>query len=148
MTGGYDWDTVVIPLFKIVGPHAGFFFVCYIAFALLALMNVVTGVFVQTALQSAEKEEECFLTDTVIMLFGMGTRGGLHTEHRLDWEDIKAVLADPAASNEWKAIDVEPADAAYLFHLLDVENTGTVKFEEFLSGCLRLHGHAKALDLL
>merc|ERR1711957_469456 len=143
MTGGIDWDSVASPLFQQIGLLGGCIFVAYIAFAILALMNVVTGVFVQTALQSAMKEEEAFLTDTVVMLFGMAQE---NKGNRLDWEDVKLRLANPSTAREWKAIDVEPADAAYLFKLLDFDSTGFVDFEEFLSGCLRLHGSAKALD--
>merc|ERR1719210_553365 len=63
MTGGIDWDGLADPLMAEMGALMGFMFATYIAFALLALMNIVTGVFVQTALQSAQAEEDAFLTD-------------------------------------------------------------------------------------
>jgi len=43
---------------------------------------------------------------------------------------------------------VTPNEAMYLFNLLDINEIGLVLFEEFLSGCLRLHGAAKAVDVL
>merc|ERR1740121_2321692 len=54
MSGGADWDNMVGPMIIEVDPFLGVAFAAYIAFAILALMNVVTGVFVQTALQSAK----------------------------------------------------------------------------------------------
>merc|ERR1712014_133137 len=43
--------------------------------------------------------------------------------------------------------NLEPSDARGLFRLLDADSSGSVCAEEFFSGCLRLRGPAKALDL-
>jgi len=45
-------------------------------------------------------------------------------------------------------MNVSPAEAEYIFNLVDVDESGEVAFEEFLGGCLRLHGPAKSLDML
>jgi len=166
MSGGLDWDTLASPLIN-MNWLVGFALVAYIAFAILALMNVVTGVFVQTALQSAKNEEDKFLTDQIVRLFkdnvskkrvsvmlpNSGTDGETFEESdvfagRINWEAVNEALTDPNSAKEWKAIDVNPEEAKYLFNLLDIEQAGEVSFEEFLSGCLRLHGGAKAVDLL
>jgi len=34
-----------------------------------------------------------------------------------------------------------------LFHLLDVDDSDEVSEDEFVNGCLRLHGYAKSIDL-
>ena len=39
------------------------------------------------------------------------------------------------------------ADAAELFHMLDASHEGHIQADEFLNGCLRLDGPAKAIDL-
>merc|ERR550525_2081062 len=61
ISGGADWDSMAHPLITEVHSLMGVAFAAYIAFALLALLNVVTGVFVQTALQSALEEEDNFM---------------------------------------------------------------------------------------
>merc|ERR1712187_597276 len=38
-------------------------------------------------------------------------------------------------------------EASGVFRLLDVDESGTIDLEEFLNGCLGLHGPAKAIDL-
>merc|ERR1719421_1251605 len=48
ITGGMDWGDVAAPLIEI-HPVMGFFFATYIAFAVLCVLNVVTGVFVENA---------------------------------------------------------------------------------------------------
>jgi len=145
MSGGADWDSMAWPLIVRVSPLTGILFAGYIAFALLALMNVVTGVFVQTALQSAKDEEDAFLVDQVIKLFDWSDRSQLG---KISLSDIEDRLNDPAVAAEWRSINVQPAEAHYLFSLLDIEETGEISFQEFLSGCLRLHGHSKSMDVL
>lgn len=145
MSGGMDWDTLAGPLFREVSFITGFAFASFIAFALLALMNVVTGVFVQTALLSARDEEDAFMVSQIVELFKLQNK-----EHgaRITWDDVLDSLEDPKTAKEWKSIGVEATDARYLFHLLDLDSSGEVPFEEFMGGALRLSGDAKAIDLL
>jgi len=146
LSGGVDWSEMSNPLISELSPLLGFAFAAFIAFAILALMNVVTGVFVQTALHSAEQEEETFLTDQIIGLFHTckgGDDWGCITE-----KDLQLRLGDPDMAKEWKNINVSADEATYVFALLDVDGKGEVQFEEFLSACLRLRGSAKSLDVL
>lgn len=145
MSGGLDWDTLAWPLFKDISITTGFAFAAFIAFALLALMNVVTGVFVQTALLSAREEEDSFMASQIIALFNIADKDGSAT---ISWQEIVESLDDPQMAKEWKSIGVQAADARYLFKLLDLEGKGEVAFEEFMGGCLRLSGGAKAIDVL
>merc|ERR1719213_659182 len=48
ITGGIDWGDVASPLMEI-HPVLGFLFATYIAVAVLCVLNVVTGVFVENA---------------------------------------------------------------------------------------------------
>lgn len=144
MSGGADWDSMVVPLIG-VSPLMGVAFAAYIAFALLALMNVVTGVFVQTALQNAKDEEDIFLTNQIMKLFEIQDR---ERKQKITLAEIEARLRNPDTAGEWQAVNVQPAEAKYLFDLLDIDGSGEIGFEEFLGGCLRLHGCAKSFDLL
>jgi len=149
ISGGVDWDSLADPLMVAVDPMLGFAFLAYVAFATLALMNVVTGVFVQTALQSAKDEEDKFLSEQIVTLFQIREANDhTLTSRLLSFDEVDDVLQNPATQKEWKAIDVKPAEAKYLFQLLDINQNQTVEFEEFLSGCLRLHGTAKSIDVL
>jgi hypothetical protein len=146
ISGGEDWDRMAGPLVDEVALQLGFAFTAYIAFAILALMNVVTGFFVHTALLRAKQEEDVFIGDQIVSLFN---RSGPDERYgRITLEDTLAVLTDPEAAAEWKAINVTITEATYLFQLLDVDCVGEISFDEFLSGCLRIHGMAKSMDLL
>eukprot|EP00933_Yihiella_yeosuensis_P048671 TRINITY_DN44984_c0_g1_i1.p1 TRINITY_DN44984_c0_g1~~TRINITY_DN44984_c0_g1_i1.p1 ORF type:complete len:123 (+),score=35.53 TRINITY_DN44984_c0_g1_i1:23-370(+) len=45
-----------------------------------------------------------------------------------------------------QAIDLHEDNARELFGLLDSDGSGSISIDEFVHGCLRLHGAAKAVD--
>eukprot|EP00929_Paragymnodinium_shiwhaense_P048465 TRINITY_DN24498_c0_g1_i1.p1 TRINITY_DN24498_c0_g1~~TRINITY_DN24498_c0_g1_i1.p1 ORF type:complete len:712 (+),score=183.99 TRINITY_DN24498_c0_g1_i1:81-2216(+) len=145
MSGGIDWETLATPLIGEIGLLVGAAFVGYIAFGILALMNVVTGVFVQAALNSARKEEDAFMTDQIVTLFGMSNRPD---GAAINMDEIMQSIEDPKTMKEWQSIGVSGLEAQSLFQMLDLNQEGVVPFEEFLAGCLRLNGGAKSIDLL
>merc|ERR1711988_321959 len=63
------------------------------------------------------------------------------------WDNFVGQLDTPEMRAYFKAIDLDPSEARGLFRLLDMDDSGTINAEEFLNGCLRLRGPAKALDL-
>jgi len=48
----------------------------------------------------------------------------------------------------FRQIDVDISEARGIFDLLDIDDSGKLSVEEFVSGCMRISGHAKALDTL
>eukprot|EP00929_Paragymnodinium_shiwhaense_P048467 TRINITY_DN24498_c0_g3_i1.p1 TRINITY_DN24498_c0_g3~~TRINITY_DN24498_c0_g3_i1.p1 ORF type:complete len:819 (+),score=173.22 TRINITY_DN24498_c0_g3_i1:126-2582(+) len=152
MSGGLDWDTLAGPLLHELGFFTSLLFASYIAFAILALMNVVTGVFVQTALNSAKEEEESFMTDQIVSLFHIGetaeNENASASSAEITLDQIIGSLEDPSQAKEWNAIGVAAEEARYVFTLLDIEESGRIPFQEFLGGCLRINGPAKSLDVL
>lgn len=144
ITGGVEWNNVVRPLISEAGPLSGLLFVLYVAFSVLALMNTVTGVFVESALKSAKEHHDTFLLAHVRQLFAKaaGNEGGM-----VSWEDFQAQLEHTFMHEFFKAIDVEIAEAESLFRLLDVDDCGALDLEQLMDGCLRLQGPARAIDL-
>jgi hypothetical protein len=145
MSGGLDWDVLAAPLLNRTGFLPGFLFVSFIAFALLAMLNVVTGVFVQTALQSARLEEDSFISEQIVTLFN---NAGLNEDSAISLTEVLQAFEDPEAASELRAIGVGEKDANFLFHLLLSEDQLKISFDEFLAGCLRLHGGSKSIDML
>lgn len=143
ITGGQDWDNMLKPLVKV---HAiwALLFPLYIVFSVFALMNVATGVFIESVVETNKKEKDIFLINNVREMF-QGLKDGIRST--LDWEMFQDLLPMPQMQEAFKAINVDPSEADGLFSLFDLDNSGEVNAEEFLSGCLRLRGPAKALDL-
>merc|ERR1712232_1400200 len=147
ITGGVDWGQPLEPLVSHVSPAMAFLFSFYIAFSILAMLNVVTGVFVESVLASAKKDKDLFMVNNARELFqtDLEDHTGLHSA--MTWEVFEGKMDAPQMQEFFKAIDVHPSEAKGLFDLLDLDNSGSISADEFLNGCFRLRGAAKALDL-
>lgn len=143
MTGGVDWNDLSLPL-EPISPIMSLIFALYIAFAVLAMMNVVTGVFVESALGSAREDREREVIHAVRKIFNMGDQ---NKNGVLSWNEFAATLEDPLNMRYFNTIGINSSEARGLFNLLDADDSGSISVQEFIQGCLRLRGQAKAIDL-
>jgi len=139
ITGGVDWDTLVVPLIQDVHPALAIVFVLYVAVMVLAILNVVTGVFVDSVLASAKADKEQYLLNSARQLFKT-------KEEEMDWASFQSKMHSPQMLEFFKGIDVDPSDAKSIFSLIDADESGSISVDEFLNGCVRLHGPSKALE--
>jgi len=144
ITGGVSWDECIWPLIVDVHPIMGLGFVMYIAFCVFAMMNMATGVFVERATHKAQEDQDAFTAKHISDLFFKDPEIG-HNE--VTWEFFNKKMDTPDMQEYFKMINVDPSEAQGLFHLLDADDSGSVDAEELVNGCLRLRGHAKALEL-
>merc|ERR1719245_1602210 len=108
-------------------------------------MNVVTGTFVQTAIERAGEVKDLGRVHQARRLFK-----SLDLDHSgyISFAEIDNHMESALVKEWFESVDVDPSEAKCLFELLDINNSGSIDFEEFLGGCLRLQGPAKAVDLL
>jgi hypothetical protein len=143
ITGGVDWEHIVNPL----SSHISWVFrpliAFYIAFSQLAMLNVVTGVFVDSVLHCAKIDKDLFVLNNVREMFLLVDGGW---SGQMTWDIFQEHLDTPAMKEYFKAVDVHVSEARGLFKLLDLDNSDSIDAEEFLAGCMRLRGPAKALD--
>jgi len=62
-------------------------------------------------------------------------------------DELEHHLQDPAVKAYFTSLDIEPSDTSTLFSLLDAHGTNEIDLEEFIIGCLRLKGSARAVDM-
>jgi len=144
VTGGLEWRDMVLPLMRHVSPAMGIVFGLYIVFTSMALMNIVTGVFVETALQRGREDKDVYMINHLKEVFGLLDINRVGT---ISWSELEAHLDDAKLRAFFKDIDIDISEARGLFHLLDRDRSGTIDADEFLGGCLRLRGPAKSLDM-
>eukprot|EP00443_Scrippsiella_acuminata_P125488 CAMPEP_0115766084 /NCGR_PEP_ID=MMETSP0272-20121206/102945_1 /TAXON_ID=71861 /ORGANISM="Scrippsiella trochoidea, Strain CCMP3099" /LENGTH=668 /DNA_ID=CAMNT_0003211995 /DNA_START=45 /DNA_END=2050 /DNA_ORIENTATION=- len=144
MTGGVDWDDLMRPLVEEISPMLAVVFSFYITFSVLCMMNVITGVFCESALGSARADKDKEVKRQVEAAFCATDSDG---SGRITWKEFTDALTDPKVSECLKAIEIDSTEAKGLFALLDTDGSGDVDGEEFVAGCLRLRGQAKAIDL-
>jgi voltage-gated sodium channel len=144
MTNGVDWRQVVVPLTDHISPALAVVYSIYVAFTMFAMLNVITGVFVESALASDAEEKDAAL---VSQLLDFLAHTGLARPGVLTWDEFQERLRDPAMHMYFKSVDLDSGEALSLFKLMDADENGEVEAEEFVLGCLRLRGNAKAIDL-
>lgn len=153
VAGGISWDVVVEPLGS-ASPIFVALFTIFIAFVYFAVLNVVTGVFCQSAIESAAHDADMVVhaqlankkmyVDKVKALFMDidADNSGFITINEFE----KYLLKDEVQAY-FVSLDLDITDAWTLFKLLDADESNVVDIEEFVTGCLRLKGGAKAIDM-
>jgi len=153
ITGGMDWQHSSEALGSVHQLWA-LLFVAYIAFSQLAVLNVVTGVVCQTAIESAQQDQDIVVQaqlaskqhfikqfHALFMKFDKNRSGSITLE---EFEDR---LQDPHVQDYFSAMELTMDEAWSLFKLLDADETGVIDIDEFVSGCLRLRGNARSVDV-
>merc|ERR1712176_1160689 len=66
---------------------------------------------------------------------------------QMTWDQFESQLGTPGMEMYFRAIDLDISEARGLFKLLDLDESDSISVDEFVMGCLRLRGNAKAIDL-
>lgn len=153
IAGGVSWEEVIAPL-RIISPVWTLCYIFYICFTYFAVLNVVTAVFCQSAIESAQKDHATVVQNmidnkeshldklrTLFSKLGADRTGGITL--RMFEEKINS----PSVREYFETLGLDIWDTWSFFKLLDANLGGVVDFEEFFMGCLRFSGNASALDL-
>lgn len=155
ITGGDDWSSFADPLFEI-SPTMGIFFCLYIAFAVFAVLNVVTGVFVDNAIKANHQDADNIIMeqtqarknhmDSVKAVFKRADKDNSNT---LDWQEFQEHCDNPIVQAYFRQLDldIEANGAILMFEMLDFDGNGSIDIDEFIYGCQHLKGFARSLDL-
>lgn len=143
ISGGLSWSDAVMPL-----RHHGFFvslllFIGYVAVMIFAVLNVLTGVFVNSAESAASSEKERRILALLRQIFNEVDYDG---SGNLTQEEFKALLTHKDIGICLQTLNIPPAQATHLFNLIDSDGSGAVAIDEFLNGCDKLQGSLKAID--
>ncbi|CAE8619967.1 unnamed protein product [Polarella glacialis] len=141
ISGGKEWRDMLSPVMDEISVWLAVPFCMYIAFVLFSMMNILTGIFVDKSMQSGQEEKRKMLLQEIQAVFDDG-----HSSE-ISWPDFQAQLQNPHLQELFAALDVDEQDAHELFHVLDTTQRGVIEAEDFVNGCLRLDGPAKAVDL-
>jgi len=153
MTGGISWGE----LFDALQPLGGFYmivFLVYITLSVFVVSNIITGIFVDSAMHAAKTDQDSVIREE--MAKQKGCINKIHkvfTELDRDFDgkislaEFEAAFADPNMVTYLSVLGLEVNDVKALYCLLDHDRSGSIDIEDFIVGCLRLRGEAKSLDL-
>ncbi|CAE7928428.1 unnamed protein product, partial [Symbiodinium sp. KB8] len=153
IAGGVSWEEAVTPLDRISTIWT-FCFLFYIAFTYFAVLNVVTGVFCQSAIESAQNDHAMVVqsmidnkTAHLTKIKALFSEIGAEESGVLTIGVFEEKIKTPAVRQYFEALGLDVWDAWSFFKLLDVDGGGAVEIEEFFLGCLKFRGAARSMDV-
>lgn len=126
-------------------------FVVYILFVTVGVMNVLTGVFLASADDFADRDlivqnEQVKVEAFVRQMLDVFAELDVFKVGHIDWETFRTAMSDPSVQAYLAAYQLEPTHTRLLFDLLDEKGSGTINVHDFVMGMVRLKGEAKAID--
>merc|ERR1719362_615696 len=153
ISGGRSWGEY-FHLLVSLPPQYPVLFLIFITFTIFAVLNIVTGVFVESAMNSNNHSRQVIIKEELDSKRGFlkALRDLFHEMDNNGDGFITATEFDRRLRNEeviayFKALKLDVSDTKRLFSLLDNDNSGTVDVVEFLEGCYQLQGEARSIDL-
>jgi len=153
IAGGIDWKDAAVPLME-VSALAFMIYLMYVLFMTFCVLNVVTGIFCQCAVETAQQDRENVIryqleekenyVKTLKALFEMWDDNG---NGKCTVKEFENHLHDPETRALLGSLDIQPRDAVALFDMLDADGSGEIDLDEFITGCITLRGGAKAIHL-
>lgn len=153
ITGGDDWNNYYTTLLG-TGEVSAALFIFFIAFMQIAVLNILTGIFVEQAMKSAQPDR-----DSVAASFRwreVMEAEDLRSECRQIDKDgdgfiTLAELADFLETGKFRHFlqshDIDVRDEEVFFELLRSHEGETMSIDEFVEECMKLKGAATSLDL-
>lgn len=154
ISGGNDWweYAELLRLFQYGEVYLLLFFF-YVAFCIIGLLNVVTGIFVDSAVCTRTEDEvvESYQEDLkrtseeMKRIFHEADEDG---NGKLSFSELQARLEDPWVKAYFAGLDIDPSEVRTLFTLIDVDCSDELSIEEFINGTMKLKGYAKNIDVV
>eukprot|EP00928_Gymnodinium_smaydae_P002531 TRINITY_DN10910_c0_g5_i1.p1 TRINITY_DN10910_c0_g5~~TRINITY_DN10910_c0_g5_i1.p1 ORF type:complete len:239 (+),score=49.44 TRINITY_DN10910_c0_g5_i1:103-717(+) len=143
MTGGDDW----VKLIEVLGEYSlvnSVIFYFYITFATMVMLNLVTGMFVEGAQRIIQEDKD---KDAIHKAARAFVSMDVDANGLLSYEEFTNKLESTGMCSYCEAIGISVEEAHELFMLLDKNEVQELSIAEFVEGCIRLRGPARALDL-
>jgi len=150
VSGGSDWMLLEEPL-----RPAGYFyrtaFVAYILFVTIGVINVLTGIFLEsnadfedTSLVVVEERKD--IEREVVQMLEVFQSLDRNANGKVTWNTFQLAMKDDYMQAYLSSHKVKPAHALMTYQIMDEKNEGEIDAYEIIMGMLRLKGEAKTID--
>merc|ERR1711953_1521249 len=123
------------------------FLVVYLSFTYFAVLNVVTGVFCSSAIETAQRNPEIIAhslidgeyqyMENLKKLFATIDEDDSGT---INISEFEKLVSDEMTRAYFRALELDTSDAWTLFKLIDAGGGGKIDIDEFIGGCEALRG--------
>lgn len=153
VTGGVNWAVVAEPLLQF-GTGYYMLFCFYVIFFLCCVLNIITGLFVETTLQKAQHDTQWNIqhelykkAEYIESLHALFAEMDCDNDGIVTLAQFSAHAGDPILVAFASSLGIEMTDAANLFALYSSNGTQTIDLDTFVTGCIRLKGQPLAIDV-
>merc|ERR1712032_488878 len=153
VSGGVNWWELFVILDSSSRVHA-IIFIFYMLVMQLMVLNIITGIFVDDALElaqrdkqfvaDAERERQRTLFGELLRLFKELDRDESGTLTKSEFHETVKL---PAIKTVFGMLELDVTHAEDFFNLLDVDGSHELEIEEFVVGCMNLKGQAKQIGM-
>jgi len=154
VTGGQDWEHYYWQIER-TGVMSVVLFIFFIAFMQIALMNILTGLFVESAMKLAAPDRENLalelrrtLMSEAETLWRFCKEMDVDGSGTISAEEFRAQMENDRFKAHLQVMGLCIQDAEIFFNMmLAADEAEEVDIECFVYGCMRLKGHATSIDL-
>jgi hypothetical protein len=153
MSGGNDW-VVFYDALDALGAFYRLMFLLFITFTVFAVVNIVTGVFVDSAMQANTSDREIIVHEELnVRKEYLQSMQQIFEEMdddergTISLDEFESKLNDERVIAYFSAMKLDVSDARVLFRLLDYDGSDEISIEEFLEGCYKFQGESRSLDM-
>jgi len=153
ITGGIDWGDLYFLMKPLPSIHS-LMFLFFISFSSIAMLNVVTGIFVENALLSGTNDREVVITEQIAEknknlqnMMNMFMEMDDDQSGSVTIEEFEKHLDDERAIAYFEAMKLDVTEVGTLCMMLDQDQSGNIDMEEFVVGCEKLKGESRTLDV-
>eukprot|EP00930_Biecheleria_cincta_P098960 TRINITY_DN90611_c0_g1_i1.p1 TRINITY_DN90611_c0_g1~~TRINITY_DN90611_c0_g1_i1.p1 ORF type:complete len:725 (+),score=131.36 TRINITY_DN90611_c0_g1_i1:315-2177(+) len=153
-TGGADWEAFY-SVIRVVGWSGEMMFLLYIAFFNIAVINVLTGLFVEQAIKLSKMDREELVREQRMKELGDAKHLRMLCQEMdvdgsgtISWEELSMKLKDEKVLTYLAAIGLDLHDCDVFFQMLcSVSGHNEVDIDVFVRGCMRMKGGATGIDM-
>jgi len=138
-----------------VGPLYEITFPLYVGFVTFAVLNILTGIFVDAAQQFSSMDRELAVElqvdkekEYVKGLMNLFAEADVDKSGTLTWDEFMGHFESNEVRAYLKGMDLNVTSAKKIFNLIDGDNTGEIGIQAFLETCLQLRGSAQVVDIV
>jgi len=151
VTGGVDWTDVAAPIAQI-SLFYRIMFLIYVLFVSVVLLNILTGIFLNIAMQSSAMQNREIASDTVLSKRDavaklLSEEVSVNGSGALGWDEFAELSKDENVKAFLMMLELDMPSVSRIFKLLDVNGDGKLEPYRFVEACMDLRGTAKKVDV-